>query len=216
MAGRTPIEKLTDHLLLLYLMDDASKRIFLKRTRLQKLVFLSEWAMLDARHKGFDYNFIRLKFGPFSSELEKDLSHFAETEIVGNLETIMLNKLGRIILRDFGHVFERNTSFVEKILDVNEKYARLRLDKLLKIVYSMPSPIHRRKRRGRPRVIGRMIQTTPLLKRIPRELASKVFSLTPEEVATLEIYFDKEGLVSLIKANKSAKEKPLLVFNEVF
>jgi len=67
---RSLLEVLSDRLLLLWLVYDAMKYKTFGETKVQKLTFLAEWEMLDKRQKGFNYSFIKLTFGPYSSDLE--------------------------------------------------------------------------------------------------------------------------------------------------
>lgn len=70
--GRNVREVLTDRLLLLWLIYDAMHHKRFGNTKAQKLAYLSEKLMIDGREKGFNYDFIKLPFGPFSEDLEKD------------------------------------------------------------------------------------------------------------------------------------------------
>jgi len=46
--------------------------------------------------------------------------------------------------------------------------------------------------------------------------AESEFSITPEELATLEVYLDNKNYVSTAKACVSAQKKPFLSLDEVF
>jgi hypothetical protein len=70
--------------------------------------------------------------------------------------------------------------------------------------------------KGKPRTIGELKPGTILLYRMDPKKARVSFYLTPQEVATLDIYLDKECYHSLMDACESAKRKRLLTFNEVF
>jgi hypothetical protein len=48
------------------------------------------------------------------------------------------------------------------------------------------------------------------------EKAKVEFDITPEELATLEVYLDDESYRSVMSACESAKRKPLLTMDEVF
>lgn len=219
---RTSVEKLTDQFLLLYLINDVSERTpFLPVTKIQKLAFISEREMLRKGEKGFNYYFIKLLYGPYSAELDNDLNSLVQSEIVsakptGRGSKIIPTRRCRNILKDFNDSIERNRIFVQKISEVNRRFGILGFKRLLKAVHHMQSPLHKYRKGKRPPTIASLPLKTPLLKRIPEDTASEIFSLTPEEIATLEIYFDTEAYESLVEASKSAKEKPLLSSKEVF
>jgi len=202
-------EKISDRLLLLYLLDNAWKVGKIEGiTKVQKLVFLSEWAMLDEREKGFNYNFIKLIHGPYSQQLQReDVPRLIRAGLINDYN-LSPTERAKIILSDFKELFERNKSFIEKIEEVNREYAKIPLQKLLQIVYDMPHPY----------IPGYTISdvkpTTPLLYKIKENKAKRVFKITPEEIATLEIYFDTEAFESLLKASR--ERKSTLTFQEVF
>jgi uncharacterized protein YwgA len=154
--ARTPLEVLCDRVLLLWLIYDAMKYKLFGETKVQKLTFLAEWQMLDKREKGFNYNFIRLTFGPYSGDLEKDIKWLEGSNLV---KLVSVNEKTRIfkptesgerILTVFHDLFHRNKIFTEKIAAINSKFAGLTLDELLKFVYSLPHPYMK----GRSRTIG--------------------------------------------------------------
>ena len=189
MAGRTSVEKLVDKLLLLYLIDDVSERTpFVTKTKIQKLVFISEREMLTNSEKGFNYYFIKLPHGPYSAELDNDLmrarNSLVQSEIVGIEPTgrganIIPTRRCVNILRDFNDLIERNQIFVQRISDINRRFGILGFKRLLKAVHHMQSPLHKYRKGKRPPTIASLPLRTPLLKRIPEEMASKTFSITP-------------------------------------
>jgi uncharacterized phage-associated protein len=187
-------------------------------TKVQKLTFLAEWEMLDKRQKGFNYDFIRLTFGPYSPDLEKDIEWFENNGLV---ELIPIDEKTRIfretsignkILGDFKDTFKRNELFTQKISEINRDFASMPLEKLLSFVYGLPHPYMK----GKPRRIGELKPRTPILFKINEQKASVKFVMTPEELATLDIYLDKVCYDSIMQASESAKRKPLLSYKEVF
>jgi uncharacterized protein YwgA len=213
-----PLEVLYDRLLLLWLVYDAMKYKLFGETKVQKLTFLAEWRMLDKRQKGFNYKFIKLTFGPYSRDLEKDIKWLEESNLVKLISLDEKTRIfkptesGKKILTVFHEVFDRNKIFTEEIAEINRNYAGLTLDELLKFVYSLPHPYMR----GRLRTIGELKPGTILLYKIAPKKAEVTFSLTPEELATLDIYLDEECYRSLMNACESAKRKRLLTYSEVF
>lgn len=207
--ARSPREKLADRLLLLYLLNKASEiDSSLGVTKVQKMVFLSEWMMLTNREKGFNYSFIKLTYGPYSHQLQReDLPQLITSGIVEGL-TLSPTEIGRAILNDFEDLFRRNGIFIRRVDRIVEEYSRMPLGELLRRVYSMRHPYIK------GRTIRDLKERTPLLYAIDKKNASEVFNLTPEEIATLEIYFDTKAFKSLIKASED--RRLTLTFEEVF
>lgn len=220
--ARSPVEKLADQFLLLYLIDDLSERTpFVPQTKVHKLVFISEREMITNQEKGFNYYFIKLLYGPFSQELDTDLNSLVQLGLLEATPTgrgIQIAPTSRSanILEDFKDLIERNDVFIERISATNERYGTLGFKRLLNAVYHMQSPLHKYRRRKRPPTIASLSLRTPLVKSIPEEEADEAFSITPQEIATLEIYFDAEAYESLAEAIRSAKEKPFMKSRDVF
>ena len=220
--GRALINRLIDQFLLAYTIGDASKRTaFLSETKLQKLAFISEKEMSKNNEKGFNYYFIKLYYGPYSQDLRSDLNNFVQSNIVeaepAEIGTkIIPTKKCLSIFEDFGSISMRNRAFLKTITEVNRRYADLDFRKLLNSVYRMQSPLGKYTKGRKTRTIAHFPLRAPLLKPIQKEKASGVFTLTPTEVATLEIYFEKGAFDSLTQAVESARTKPLLGFDEVF
>jgi len=187
--GRSEEEKVADLLLLLYLIWDSQKRGYaiLGETKLQKLVFLAERRMLGKKYKGFNYNFIRLDFGPYSWELKRDLNLLLESGIVIDdpSEGLIVSRKGEKILKEILSILERNREFINIIEEVNKECAKLDLKELLERVYSMKRPL-----KGPKITIREVKHRSPLLRRIRKEHATKTFLLTEEEQLITKILFD--------------------------
>lgn len=208
--ARTLPEKLIDRLLLIYQISDALKHIrFLGETKLQKLTFLSELEMLKEYEKGFNYTFIKLDYGPFSSEVRSDLGQFIQQRIL--MERLRPVEEFDFILEDFQEVLKRNRSFLQKMEKINAIYSRVPTRRLVARVHAMYHPYLRPRR-----TIGSLSPRTPIIYRMSVHDASKVFEVTPEELADLEMCFDKKISRSIHEAMKDAKTKHLLSHKEVF
>lgn len=214
--ARNPREVLSDRLLLLWLLYDAMNYRRFGETKVQKLTFLSEWKMIDNYEKGFNYEFIRLSFGAFSPDVEKDIEWLENSKLV---ESIPINekakifrqtRFGRKLFNDFQELFRRNRTFTRRIAENNRKFAKMSLDELLDYVYSLPHPY----------VKGLTVLTSKigqkLLYKLDATKAEETFKISPEELATLNIYLDSESYRSVMQASESAKRKPLLDLEEVF
>ncbi|MCL1970217.1 MAG: hypothetical protein FWF66_01980 [Candidatus Bathyarchaeota archaeon] len=77
-----PQTSLTNRLLLLWLIDDASKKGSIGLTKTQKLTFLSQYEMMKRNEKGFSYNFTKYPMGPVSEELKMDVDYLNKHQLI--------------------------------------------------------------------------------------------------------------------------------------
>jgi hypothetical protein len=215
LNDRTVKETLSDRLLLLWLLYDAMKFKALGDTKAHKLAYLSELSMKRALEKGFNYDFKKLPFGPYSEQLQKDADWLEEQKLIDSRrfedgKIFENSRFGRKLLNDFNALFIRNNRFTQKIFAVNCKYARLN-------TFQLAEEVHKQ---GHPDVesvkIDEMEIGEIILYRLSSEKAKVEFDITPEELATLDIYLDDEAYRSAMNSFESAKRKPLLRMNEVF
>lgn len=201
--ARTYEEELIDQFLLLFLVYDANKTgKDIKRTKIHKLTFLSEWSMINKKIKGFTYTFIKLKHGPFSSEVKKDLSNLVENKLLDR--GLELTDRGIEIVGIFWEVLKRNKKAIQKIIDTNKEYAGWSLGPLLEYVYSLPHPYIK----GHPRIRD-LKNTTPILYKISDEKAKEKFAITPAERDSLDLYLDLKKYQFIKESTESAKREPL-------
>lgn len=210
--ARTFLDKAIDHFLTLYLINDAFCRWdlpLLPNTKLQKLVFLSEKAMIDEREKGFNFYFIKLIHGPFSQELENDLGRLVENGFIDD-EELRPTSNTTVILDDFRDMILKNPTFFEKVNGVNNYFAGMSLQKLLKIVYAMPWG----KRRGE--TIADLPQRTPMLYPMKPEIVRTGFQITEDEAESLLMNFDPDAINDLSEAMRDAREGKWRTYEQVF
>lgn len=213
---RNPREILADRLLLLWLLYDAMNYKRFGETKIQKLSFLSEWKMIDNSEKGFNYKFIRLSFGAFSPEVEKDIEWLENIKLIEGIpisekaRIFRKTRFGRKLFNDFQEMFKRNRLFLRRIAEVNCEYAKKPLQELVDYVYGLPHPYIK------GLTIAECKIGQQLLYKLDEEKAKETFKITPEELATLDIYLDFRNYASLTQASESAKRKPLLSLEEVF
>jgi len=209
--ARTLKEKATDCLLTIYLVHDAFSREnvrFLHETRLQKLVFLSEKMMIDERKKGFNFYFIKLIHGPFSQELKNGYEKLVET---GFLQDFGLKPTdsAKLILQDFHDVLKRNRPFLDKINEVNDNFATMDLQPLLRRIYAM------RWGRGN-KTIADLPQRTPMLYPMKPDKVLAGFEITDEEVQDLLMNFDVGVVKELILATEQMRTGQRRTHEQVF
>ena len=165
--------------------------------------------------KGFNYDFKKLPFGPYSDQLQKDADWLEEQKLIDSRpfeegKIFQDARFGKKLLSDFSALFIRNNRFTQKIFVVNSKYARLNTFQLVEEVHQQ----------GHPDLESVKIDDLEIgeiiLYRLSSENAKVEFDITPEELATLDIYLDDDAYRSAMNSFESAKRKPLLRMKEVF
>jgi len=203
---RTAEERITDRFLLLYLIQDIG--VGLGDTKLQKLAYLSEMEMNLQGFKGLNFNFIRMPYGPYSSELKKDIDALVESGVISGYAH-KTTHFGKRILDAFGHLIENNSILIKKIQEINRKFAHIPRDELVDIVHNMCNP-------ERPWLtIDDTRHGSYILKRKKLWHKDRVFKLTESDVASLEIYFNHGAFNSLRLSLDEAKTKPAVSLSDV-
>lgn len=208
--ARTSEEKTADRLLTLYLVNkcyETHNLRFLSETKLQKLVFLSEKELIDRRIKALNYRFVRLLHPTYSSELKSDLVNLIK---LGYLREPWFGQTNRmkLILEDFSGVFMRNRSSLMVIDEVLSRYARIRTNILINLVYRILW--------ARGKTIYDLKLGTPLLYPLKYRNARKVFEITEDELEDLEICLNPKISKGLDLALDEMRKGKLLAHEEVF
>ncbi|MCX6821075.1 MAG: hypothetical protein NT016_03950 [Candidatus Aenigmarchaeota archaeon] len=110
LSLRTPIERMIDKLLLIYLFGTHK---IIDDTKAQKTVFFAENNMNEKRIKGFSYDFIRWNFGEFSRDLESDLKELKNKNFI--TDNLILTQDGEEILNQIGSVLQKNSEIIKRI-----------------------------------------------------------------------------------------------------
>ncbi|RLI98876.1 MAG: hypothetical protein DRP08_07740 [Candidatus Aenigmatarchaeota archaeon] len=203
-------DKIIDAFLTLYLIYDVFKHLrFLEMTRVQKLVFLSEWKMIDNRRKGFNFNFVKLLYGPYSRELQNTISKLIMHGLLNDSD-LRPTKLAMEIIDDFNDVLRRNEEFIRVIQEINRNYSKVPLQELLEEIYDMPHPYIKGK------TIREVAIGTQILYTLKKEKAISAFKITEDEFEDLAICIDPKIQESLTKAMESIRNKHLKTHEEVF
>ncbi|MGD6808592.1 MAG: hypothetical protein ACQCN3_02725 [Candidatus Bathyarchaeia archaeon] len=205
---------LSNRLLLLWLLHDAMRFKAAGDTKAHKLAYLAQLEMTMQQEKGLSYDFKKLPFGPYSDDLQADVNWLEEEQLIesklyGDGKIYSDSKFGLKLLSDFCGMYARNSEFTRKIYATNCKYASYSTYQLVEIVHQQKHPYK-----------NMTIDEAPLndwiLCSLPENVAKIEFTITPEELATLEIYLDEETYKSVSNACYFAQRKPLLRLDEVF
>lgn len=200
----TQKDAIANKILLLYLITKAKKmQVWLGKTKLQKLAFLSELNMIKDKVRGLNYSFYRWEHGAFSLEVYDDLRILAENEIIKlyergwGFEIKNTNKSNEILnlCKELIYENENVICYIDKVV---ERYANFSTEEIKKEAYSIKIP-H----------LNLTVKEIPLSKTILTPLSDEKtkikFKISDEWVETLEIYFDAEFLNSLRKGIENVK-----------
>ena len=199
---RTTREKVVDSFMTLYLLRDAFYRKRVGRveaTRLQKLVFLSELPMIQQRKKGFNFGFVRLNYGPYSSDLASEETRLAKAGLIFS-SSREPTRTAATILDQFSEIVARNDDFFRIVRATNDNWARMNLRLLLRTVHSMPW--------GRGTVHDLAPGTVMLYRMNPQQAASN-FDITDEEIDDLWMNFDPSMVADYAQAMKEVRSGQL-------
>lgn len=134
-------EIIIDRLLLLYLINEVNKYTSLGRTKLQKLIFLSEYNMLRNNIKGLNLKFFRWDLGPMSEEIYQDCDFLCSVGLINSTSwPIILTKLGKGFLNSFLYDIRKkgeNEIILSIISGVAKNYGSMHINKLKKYVYNI-------------------------------------------------------------------------------
>lgn len=203
---RTLKERITDWFLLLYLLNDA--KIGLGDTKVHKLVYLSELDMKLQGYKGFNFNFIKLPFGPFSSDLKKDTSDMVDSWLITDYAH-KTTSFGKTILKNFDHLLKDNSVFAEKIHEINGTFAGVPRDELVTLVHNMKNP-------EKPWLtIDETRRGSYILRRMKLCHKDRAFKISESDIASLEIYFNPRMFAALKMSLQEAKSESAIKLSEV-
>lgn len=214
-SDRSPREVIVDRLLLMHLIDRANKKKDLYgMTKLQKLVFLTEYSMVKEGIKGFNYGFYKWHFGPFSREIYEDLDRLVSNEIATERMRIELTDRGREILEECAEIFEENKQAMKCLDRVLEKHADKPTHGLMELTYNIPIeyPLFK----GFPKKIKEIPEGWDLISKLDEDLAKTMFNLSDEWMETLDTILNKEAYNSLKEAMKSARTERSYTHAETF
>lgn len=197
-------ERVVNNILLMYLIQKANSVGKVEdNLKLQKLVFLGQKKMIERKIKAFSYNFFRWDKGPFSAEVNNDLTSLASRGLVSYHRPIEVTEEGKKLLEDFEELFQRNRHFIEVINEILSIYATYTPEEIKAHVYNMNIFVPRLRR---VMTIAEVPRGTLILFKPSDKTSKKKFSLDEAWCTTLELVLDQEAVESLRQAYDDAKE----------
>jgi uncharacterized protein YwgA len=195
-------ERVTNNLLLLYLIDETNKKGKMEDAlKLQKMVFLSQKKFIERKLKGFSYNFFRWHKGPYSKGISMDTDLLTSDNLIQcGRDKIELTSDGKKILQGSSDLLEQNQIFLKYIDSVIDEYSKLDPETLKNKVYAMEVmvPLIRKIMTIQQIPQGRIILFKSSDKKVKR-----IFEMPEAWIGTLELALDSEALEFLKKAPKA-------------
>ncbi|NVM31666.1 MAG: hypothetical protein HWN65_22705 [Candidatus Helarchaeota archaeon] len=119
-----------DNILFLYLMKDRQK---FSQKKIVKLLFLSELEMEKDNLLGFDFHFIRYKYGPYAFEIPGIQDFLHQYKIIDSItldfsifiyNNSFITSYGTMLLNEFDELFKINKSIIQKIDSTLRKFSK--------------------------------------------------------------------------------------------
>jgi uncharacterized protein YwgA len=180
-------------LLLLYLIGKTHEMSFLNRTKFQKLVFMSQVTMKYDALDGFDYEFIRYRYGPFSQGLCIDRNALHKSGFITDPTSHILTPEGVALLKSAEPLLLANKAIVEAIDRTIEEYGGQTAASLVEIMYDLDVLSSERKPMKMRDLPPETVLSIPHAK--GRRKIGRQISEAWEE--TLELLFDRQARRSL-------------------
>ena len=123
-------DRVVNNLLLLYLIDKSSKEgIMEDNLKVQKSVFLAQKKFIERKMKGFCYLFLRWHHGPFSADVNNDLSTLKKNKFVNwEEDKIYPTDEGKSLLKQCMPLLDENVIFSQVIDNIIEENIKLTPD----------------------------------------------------------------------------------------
>lgn len=197
MQESLSLQPLLDQLFLLYTINKFETGI--KITKLQKIIFLSQW---DGNEKGYQtcgFGFIRYKYGPFSKDISQCINNLAESGLV---------KAARIPLREMDSQMritypltgaENIVKLIKPLIKKNRSQFAI-FNRIInhfgtQSVQIIKTKIYQATFRGTK--IEDIPMETSLIGQLPPPRILHPFNIPPDWVMTLEVLFDSETQQSI-------------------
>src|SRR3990172_5093602 len=178
MENRSLEEALVDRFLLLYVVARTRKKgcNILGHIKLQKMLYKTQERMYLARWKGFNYNFVRWKFGPFSQEIYSDVDDLKRAGYLIQEDAASISEKGLRLLKDFDVLLDAETKdIIERVINEFGPYTGRQIRE---VMYSFPKV-------GEKKTIEEAEMGEVLLTRLHPEDAKKCLRADEAQLETL-------------------------------
>ena len=202
---RTDKDILIDRMLLLHSVKNAEKIGWIGSTKIQKIVFFSEYLMNNRNIRGHNLLFRRLHFGPYSDDLKKDIVELSSIDYlsVDDKGSLVLGDTGNDIIDDIIELLEDNKQVSDAIMESIYKIAPLDTEETLKFIYALP---YKSKH-------GNTVGDVPDGGTICRPIDEfNTFNIDRDWLETLDLLFNFSSVENLIKILDKSPRTPSAPF----
>jgi len=196
-TARDENEATIDRLLLLFLIANANRvRALWGKTKLEKLAYCSQYAMMKGSVKGFNYYFYRWHHGPFSDQIYDDLDRLSKCGFVKQREEgeIVVTPPGQEVLTLNSDILNRNQEICDAIGEVVSDYKTYTADQIKDAIYG--TLVYG----SRKRYVRDTKLREPLLYKLPKDEAKVTLRIDGSKLETLLILFTPKFYDQIMKA----------------
>ncbi len=194
-----------DKLLLMHLIQVASRKGRLVVIPLHKLAFLSEYGMNNRGLNGFNYSFYRDFFGPAAPGIYEDFTTLVDSGLIED-SPFKVRPRGNDVLEGFKDAFGRAVNRdILAILDETVRSNPINTGKIKSKVYAMTISLPNGQAHKVSEIPFHPNRKILLIERLKDKKATGRFELTDEEFETLDILLDAEQCESLHRAESDAR-----------
>lgn len=204
-GDRTFEEIITDHILLLYLIDkyDKISQKYQGITKIQKFSFLSQFSMQKAKYKAFDYNFLRHNHGPMSTQIYKDISILQSSGLLQKRDNLKLTQRGTKLINALSELYSNNSSITQLIDYELQKFTDRVTSEVKAYVYKVEIPTTHGKM-----AIKDIPKGFNILSKLHNEEANLHFRIDDTWKETISLYFDWDIIEKIKERIKLAQKVP--------
>ena len=213
MQESVPVQLLINHLFLLYTLDRFERGI--KITKLQKIIFLSQWNGNDKGYQTAGFKFIKYYHGPFSREIDPAIQGLTQNHMVrvsvrppkgddpydSQIKTIAPLEQSSDMLKTCEPLIRKNRAvfgIFDRIIDyVKDKS----LDWILEHIYQ--ADFHGVSIKDIP------LNTVLITALQPTEI-KEPFKIDPDWVSTLEVLFDENTQLEIEEGMNALRKGDIL------
>ncbi len=196
--------RVVNNILLLYLIDRTNSTGSIEDTlKLQKLVYLTQKRMIEKKLKLFTYNFFRWDKGPFSADVNNDLTVLSCRGLIRKRWPIRLTKEGKKLLNGCKELLEENEQFLKVIDDITAEFSEYTPEQIKEYTYNLSIFVPRLRQ---VMTVAEVPHGTLILFKPSDNRSKKKFILDESWLATLELALDQEAVESLKQSYSDAVE----------
>lgn len=201
--NRNLVQKVTDKLLMLYLVDNVN---YVNDLKMNKLIYFIERDSIKKKNSIFNYIIFRYLHGPWSPQITSDFKALQMLDLL-TIDNSNLNGNGKRILRDFNDTLEENGDLTIELDEFLENFGSKTGEELKELAYEEPIEYN-----GKEMHMEDIPLRSIIVKPLEKLLSESYFELSEAQVETLAFLFNTE----IMRLNEESFSSKILTFEEVF